>query len=114
MSTSVAGQAHRSPWSKKILATEWGYGQIQGVPTRDPCGHPVETSRPCASTSGSLQAPVGAENGQGKNVRKWEMFAAFPRHCSRKRSPKILEMTDLSAVFHIRSPVGTPLAFTGV
>ena len=42
MSTSVAGQAHRSPWSKKILATEWGLGQIQvcrrgtlaGIPLR--------------------------------------------------------------------------------
>ncbi len=42
MSTSVAGQAHRSPWSKKIIATEWGLGQIQvcrrgtlaGIPLR--------------------------------------------------------------------------------
>ena len=87
MSTSVAGQAHRSLWSKKILATEWGYGQIQGVPTAGRCGYLVDKPVVCAD-SGSLQAPVGAENGQGKNVRKWEMFAAFPRHYSRKRSPK--------------------------
>ena len=33
MTTSVAGQAHRSPRSKKIIASEWGYGQIQGVLT---------------------------------------------------------------------------------
>ncbi len=42
MSTSVAGQAHRRPWRKKILAAEEGLGQIQvcrrgtlaGIPLR--------------------------------------------------------------------------------
>ena len=112
MTTNVAGQAHRSPRSKKILATEWGYGQIQGVPTAGRCGYLVKTSRSCAPTRVPFKHLWGLQMVNAKRSESGKCLPLSPRRYSRERSPVTLEITDLSAVFHMPWPRGTPLAFT--
>ena len=111
MTTSVAGQAHR--WRKRIIATKWGYGQIQSVPTAGRYGYLVD-----APVGAPTRVPFkhlwGLQMVTAKRSESGKYLPLAHDPYPRERSPVILEITDLSAVFHIRWPTGTPLAFTNV
>ena len=73
---SVAGQAHRRPWRKKIIATECGYGQIEVCRRRTLAGISL-TSRSCAPTRVPFKHLWGLQMIKAKES-KWVMFAALP------------------------------------